>query len=137
MLGRLRFFLERSLERLTVLGQRGRADETRRAHQLVHQPARLGSILAQSTPDLIGRVVMPLSNLGTWEWNGSDWANVGGTPRYGVSAVAIRRGERLLPNPGGTTVIEPDDLLVLLGLAEEIAAVTPLVRGENVEGTLV
>lgn len=53
---------------------------------------------------------------------------------YGVSVVAIRRGDGLIPNPGGDHEVEPGDLLVVLGLAKEIAAVTPLVRGDAVEG---
>jgi monovalent cation:H+ antiporter-2, CPA2 family len=50
---------------------------------------------------------------------------------YGVSVVAIRRGEDVIPNPGGEERVRSGDLLVLMGLAEEIAAVTPLVRGES------
>lgn len=57
--------------------------------------------------------------------SGTDLRNL-----YGVSVVAIRRGERMIPNPGGDTIVEADDLLVVLGLADEIAAVTPMVRGE-------
>jgi len=52
---------------------------------------------------------------------------------YGVSVVAIRRGETMIPNPGGEQVVATGDLLVLLGLAEEIAAVTPLVRGAEAQ----
>ena len=48
---------------------------------------------------------------------------------YGVSVVAIRREDVMIPNPGGDQIVEPGDLLVLLGLAEEIAAVVPLIRG--------
>lgn len=48
---------------------------------------------------------------------------------YGVSVVAIRRGQRMIPNPGGSEVLEEGDRVMLLGLAEEVAAVTPLVRG--------
>jgi CPA2 family monovalent cation:H+ antiporter-2 len=47
---------------------------------------------------------------------------------YGVSVVAIRRGQGLIPNPGGDQVVQAEDLLVVLGLGEEIAAATQLVR---------
>lgn len=50
---------------------------------------------------------------------------------YGVSVVAIRRDETMIPNPGGGDTIEAGDLLVLMGLAEEIAAVTPLVQSRE------
>lgn len=51
---------------------------------------------------------------------------------YGVSVVAIRRQGAVIPNPGGDETVEAGDLLVLLGLAEEMAAVAPLVRGDTV-----
>mgnify|MGYP002624129736 CR=1 FL=1 len=60
--------------------------------------------------------------------NETDLRNV-----YGVSVVAVRRDESLIPNPGGDQVVLAGDLLVLLGLAEEIAAVTPLIRGDVAE----
>jgi CPA2 family monovalent cation:H+ antiporter-2 len=46
---------------------------------------------------------------------------------YGVTVVAIRRGDELMPNPGADTVVEAGDLLVVLGLGEEIAAASLLV----------
>jgi CPA2 family monovalent cation:H+ antiporter-2 len=46
---------------------------------------------------------------------------------YGVSVVAIRRGEELIPNPGGDETVHAGDLLMVLGLGEEIAAATELV----------
>ncbi|NNL29603.1 MAG: potassium transporter KefB [Gemmatimonadetes bacterium] len=49
---------------------------------------------------------------------------------YGVSVVAVRRNGSMIPNPGGEQVVLAGDLLVLLGLAEEIVAVTPLIRGD-------
>jgi len=50
---------------------------------------------------------------------------------YGVSVVAIRRGESLFPNPGGDEVIRAGDLLVVLGLGEEVAAASVLFRDEG------
>jgi CPA2 family monovalent cation:H+ antiporter-2 len=46
---------------------------------------------------------------------------------YGVSVVAVRRGDELIPNPGGQEVVREGDLLVVLGLGEEIAAAMALV----------
>jgi CPA2 family monovalent cation:H+ antiporter-2 len=53
---------------------------------------------------------------------------------YGVTVVAIRRGEDVLANPGGDEVVQADDLLVVLGLGEEIAAASVLVVAEPDEG---
>jgi len=45
---------------------------------------------------------------------------------FGVSVVAIRRGDDIIPNPGGDEVVRGGDLLVVLGLGEEIAAASGL-----------
>lgn len=50
---------------------------------------------------------------------------------YGVSVVAIRRGDDLIPNPGADERVEAGDLLVVLGLGEEIAAASVLLVGEE------
>ncbi len=47
---------------------------------------------------------------------------------YGVSVVAIRRGEELIPNPSGEETVESGDLLVVLGLGEEVSAAWALFR---------
>ena len=52
---------------------------------------------------------------------------------YGVTVVAIRRGEDVLANPGGEEVVQAGDLLVVLGLGEEIAAASVLVTAETDE----
>jgi CPA2 family monovalent cation:H+ antiporter-2 len=46
---------------------------------------------------------------------------------FGVSVVAIRRGEKLIPNPRGEELVQEGDLLVVLGLAEEILAARELI----------
>jgi len=45
---------------------------------------------------------------------------------YGVTVVAIRRGDELIPNPQGDARVQEGDLLVVLGLGEEIAAARAL-----------
>jgi CPA2 family monovalent cation:H+ antiporter-2 len=47
---------------------------------------------------------------------------------YGVSVVAIRREDELIPNPGGDEMVHEGDLLVVLGLGEEIAAANSLLK---------
>ena len=39
--------------------------------------------------------------------------------KYGVTIVAIRRGEAVIVSPGGTEVIQKNDLLVVLGRTED------------------
>jgi CPA2 family monovalent cation:H+ antiporter-2 len=53
---------------------------------------------------------------------------------YGVSVLAIRRGEDLLPNPSGEELLQPDDLLVVMGLGEEVAAAAALLRTPDEAG---
>jgi CPA2 family monovalent cation:H+ antiporter-2 len=49
-------------------------------------------------------------------------------PVYGITVVAIRREEALIPNPGAGTRIQAGDALVLLGLGEEISGAAALFR---------
>lgn len=51
---------------------------------------------------------------------------------FGVTVVAIRRGEQLIPNPRGDERVVEGDLLVVLGLGEEIAAAAGLAAGPPV-----
>ena len=53
---------------------------------------------------------------------------------YGVSVVAIRRNEDLVPNPRGEERVQAGDLLVVLGLGEEIAAAGALAAAPKVGG---
>jgi CPA2 family monovalent cation:H+ antiporter-2 len=48
---------------------------------------------------------------------------------FGIAVVAIRRGDQVIPNPGGDDVIEAGDALVVLGLNEEISAASGLFDG--------
>jgi CPA2 family monovalent cation:H+ antiporter-2 len=41
---------------------------------------------------------------------------------YGITVVAIRRGDEVLANPGGDMVVEVGDALIVLGLSEEVNA---------------
>lgn len=48
---------------------------------------------------------------------------------YGITVVAIRRGEDILSNPGGDAVLEPGDSLIVLGLSDEVNAASELFGG--------
>jgi CPA2 family monovalent cation:H+ antiporter-2 len=41
---------------------------------------------------------------------------------YGITVLAIRREDDLIPNPGGDEIVRAGDVLVVMGLGEEIAA---------------
>ena len=47
---------------------------------------------------------------------------------YGVTVVAIRRGDGMIANPGGDTVIAAGDGLIVLGLSDEVNAASDLFR---------
>jgi len=53
---------------------------------------------------------------------------------YGVTVVAVRRGEELIPNPRGEEIVRAEDLLVVIGLAEEVAAAWELLRSRKEGG---
>ncbi|MGD2045595.1 MAG: cation:proton antiporter [Gemmatimonadota bacterium] len=52
---------------------------------------------------------------------------------FGVSVVAIRRGDEIIPNPGGEETVRGGDLLVVIGLGEEIAAASGLLTSTVAE----
>ncbi|HUF76126.1 MAG TPA: cation:proton antiporter [Longimicrobiales bacterium] len=49
---------------------------------------------------------------------------------YGVTVIAVRRGDELIPNPAGDLQVLAGDLLVAFGLGEELAAANELVLKE-------
>jgi CPA2 family monovalent cation:H+ antiporter-2 len=51
--------------------------------------------------------------------------------RHGVSVLAIRRGDRIISNPDAETRVLADDVVVVLGTPDKIAAATGLFRREE------
>jgi monovalent cation:H+ antiporter-2, CPA2 family len=49
---------------------------------------------------------------------------------YGVTVIAIRRGDELIPNPAGDVQVQAGDLLVAFGLGEELSAASELLLAE-------
>lgn len=47
---------------------------------------------------------------------------------HGLNVVAIRRGDRMISNPGPDTVVEAGDSLIVLGLSDEVNAASELFR---------
>jgi CPA2 family monovalent cation:H+ antiporter-2 len=52
---------------------------------------------------------------------------------YGITILAIRREDEIVPNPGGDEVVQAGDVLVVMGLGEEIAAARDLFAGPSDE----
>lgn len=52
---------------------------------------------------------------------------------HGITAVAVRRGEDFLPNPGADVLLAAGDTLVVMGLNEEIAAAASLFGAPGVD----
>lgn len=57
---------------------------------------------------------------------GKSLAEIDLRKRYGVTLLAIRRNSQILSNPGGDTILCANDVLVILGLPEELAKVGDL-----------
>ena len=53
---------------------------------------------------------------------------------FGVTVLAIRRGEQILSNPGGDTMIDPDDVLVVLAPPAELAEASSLFDSKQRRG---
>jgi CPA2 family monovalent cation:H+ antiporter-2 len=52
---------------------------------------------------------------------------------HGITAVAVRRGDDFLPNPGADVLLAAGDTLVVMGLNEEIAAAASLFGAAGVD----
>jgi len=52
---------------------------------------------------------------------------------FGITVVAIRRGDELLPNPGAEVRLQADDALIVMGLNEEIASASALFRSGGLD----
>lgn len=55
-------------------------------------------------------------------WAGRSLVQIHVRRNYGVSIVAVRRGGELLPSPGADTVLNADDVLLMLGKQADIDA---------------
>lgn len=53
-------------------------------------------------------------------WCGRTLADINVRRNYGVSVIAIRRGERLVASPGADEVPQRDDVLVMMGKSRDI-----------------
>jgi len=56
--------------------------------------------------------------------------------RFGVTVLAIRRGEQILPNPGGDTKIDAEDVLVVLAPPAKLAEASGLFDSTQRQGGL-
>ncbi len=52
---------------------------------------------------------------------------------FGVTVVAIRRGDAFLSNPGAEASLQANDALIVMGLNEEIASAASLFRAEGLD----
>ncbi|MCX9085477.1 MAG: cation:proton antiporter [Candidatus Methanoperedens sp.] len=58
---------------------------------------------------------------------GRSLANIGFRKKYGVTVLAIRRGEKTITNPSGETQLDVQDIVILLGTRESIVGVMGVV----------
>jgi K+/H+ antiporter YhaU regulatory subunit KhtT len=59
---------------------------------------------------------------------GKTIAEIGLRKNYGVTILAIRRQEKMEPNPGGDTILRAGDGLILFGTSENINKFMKLCR---------
>lgn len=66
---------------------------------------------------------------------GRSLAELGLRNKYGLTVLAVRRGDRTIGSPAGTFRLEPGDRLVLIGLADQFAECSGLFRPDGREPT--
>ncbi|HJV34463.1 TrkA C-terminal domain-containing protein, partial [Geomonas sp.] len=101
-------------------------DELRRGHYKLSAPAEgEQGVLAQMMAVMRGmevawRLVSPGSPLA-----GTSLAEADLRRRFGLSLIAVIRGNRMFTNPDSDTVLQAGDIVGLLGSSEEAAAAEP------------
>jgi CPA2 family monovalent cation:H+ antiporter-2 len=64
-------------------------------------------------------------------FTGNSLAALNVRKNYGVSVLAIQRGDEVISNPGGEMVLEPGDRLIIIGKADEISRISRLLSGDE------
>ena len=101
---------------------------------MMRTPSKSGVSFADVQPRLED---VEVSSLRVDEGSPLDGARLGETDLrrlFGVTVIAIRRGDAFLPNPGAEARIESGDVLVVMGLAQEVSAASDLFRVRVSEG---
>jgi CPA2 family monovalent cation:H+ antiporter-2 len=102
-------------------------------YDMLRAPSTAGPTLADLQPRLAD---IQISTLRLEEGSPLAGKKLGDTDLrrlFGVTVVAIRRGEAFLPNPGAEARLQPDDALIVMGLNEEIASAVSLFRAEGLD----
>ncbi len=103
------------------------------ADRVVFPERDMGVRVAKSlvTPNILD--LMELSNdysiaevMAPRAWEGRTLVEVNVRRNYGLSVIAIHRGETFLASPGADTALQPEDVLIVLGKQESIDALERL-----------
>lgn len=91
-------------------------DMGRRVARTLAMPRTI-DLMAISSDKQIAEVVLPSG------WEGKTLAQLGVRRKWGVTILAVRRGREVKTNINADSVLEPKDILLLLGTQEEIDAI--------------
>ncbi len=122
VIGRAAYFTGVPLWEGTIVDElRGHYDL--RTHQLESVPL---PELEEHLPDVqVLKVLLPATS----PLAGQTLAQINMRRRYDVTVLAIRRGDRMITNPGGDAQIQPADELILIGKSAKLDEVVSILRG--------
>jgi CPA2 family monovalent cation:H+ antiporter-2 len=93
------------------------------------------SPVSSSLPDLHTQIpdieITALRVSGDASWAGKTLADIALRTKFGITALAIRRDSTILSNPGGSTSLQPDDVLIVLGQSDQTVELARFLRGEE------
>ncbi len=121
VIGRAAYFTGTPLWEGTVIDQlRGHYDMQSHQLQSLEFPQ-----LERHLPDMeVRRIVLPATSM----LAGRALGEADLRRRYDVTVLAIRRDDRLIPNPTGEERLHPDDELIVMGTAPSLDAVAAALR---------
>jgi len=103
------------------------------AHEVINPEAEIGERLAQrlAQPDVFSQIELgeeaDLAEVAVPEvFVGKSLVELGVRRQYGVSVVAVRRGDSIRANPGGSEKFESGDILVVIGSKDAIRKLAAL-----------
>jgi CPA2 family monovalent cation:H+ antiporter-2 len=102
-------------------------------YTMLRAPARGGPTLADLQPRLAEVEISTLRVDDGSPLAGRRLAETDLRRLFGITVVAIRRGDDLLSNPGADVRLQADDALIVMGLNEEITSASALFRSGGLD----
>lgn len=100
-------------------------------YQIFRQPVSVGGIISEIAIRIPQVEVETLQVAPDSLVKGKNLRELEVRTRYGVSVIAIDRGEEVIPNPDGEFTLQAGDRLVVIGRSDQLAGFATVIEGEG------